>query len=124
MVTSVPVDQSYYFPRTELAAMSNNIAWLIQDIDKLDGHRQNMMEELKVLRDITLFYNERHPKLSCCASTSDLSVMSSNLCVVGVSPCGGVQIRGMTAFHPVRCLSLDCFSRTSHARRKSGSVPL
>ena len=22
-----------------------------------------MMEELKVLRDITLFYNERHPKL-------------------------------------------------------------
>ena len=35
--------------------MSNNIAWLIQDIDKLDGHRWNMMEELKVLRYITLF---------------------------------------------------------------------
>ena len=48
--------------------MSNNIAWLIQDIDKLDGHRQNMMEELKVLRDITLFYNERHPKLHAAGS--------------------------------------------------------
>ena len=33
--------------------MSDNIAKLIQDIDKLDGHGQNMMEELKVLRDIT-----------------------------------------------------------------------
>ena len=43
--------------------------------------------------------------LACCASTSDLSVTSSNLCVVGVSPCGGVQIGGLTAFHPVRCLS-------------------
>ena len=36
---------------------------MIQDIDKLDGHRRNMMEELKVLRDITLFYNERYPEL-------------------------------------------------------------
>ena len=44
-------------------AMSSNIAQLIQDIDRLDLHRQNMMEELKVLRDITLFYHERHPKL-------------------------------------------------------------
>ena len=30
MVTSVPVDASYDFPRTELAAMSNNIARLIE----------------------------------------------------------------------------------------------
>ena len=63
MVTSVPVDMTYEFPRTELAAMSNTIAKLIQDIDKLDGHWQNMMEELKVLCDIMLFYHERHPEL-------------------------------------------------------------
>ena len=69
MVTSVPVDMSYEFPRTELAAMSDNIAKLIQDIDKLDGHRRNMMEELKVLRDITLFYHERHPELLSAGST-------------------------------------------------------
>ena len=43
--------------------MSDNIAKLIHDIDKLDGHRRNMMEELKVFRDITLFYHERHPEL-------------------------------------------------------------
>ena len=61
MVTSVPVDASYHFPRTELMAMSSNIAQLIQDID-----RRNMMEELKVLRDIILFYHERHPEL--CAA--------------------------------------------------------
>ena len=41
--------------------MSRNIAQLIQDIDRLD--QRNMMEELKVLRDITLFYQERHPEL-------------------------------------------------------------
>ena len=69
MVTSVPVDMSYEFPRTELAAMSDNIARLIQDIDKLDGHPRNMMEELKVLRDITLFYHERHPELRAAGST-------------------------------------------------------
>ena len=69
MVTSIPVDMSYEFPRTELAAMSDNIAKLIQDIDKLDGHRRNMMEELKVLRDITLFYHERHPELRAAGST-------------------------------------------------------
>ena len=63
MVTSVPVDASYDFPRTELAAMSNNIARLIEDIDRLDLHRRNMMEELKVLRDVTLYYNEQHPEL-------------------------------------------------------------
>ena len=63
MVTSVPVDRNYEFPRTELAAMSDNIAKVIQDIDKLDGHRRNMMEELKIHRDITLFYHERHPEL-------------------------------------------------------------
>ena len=61
MVTSIPVDASYEFPRTELTAMSRNIAQLIQDIDRLD--QRNMMEELKVLRDITLFYQERHPEL-------------------------------------------------------------
>ena len=67
-MTSISVDQSYDFSRTELAAMSDNIAWLIQDIDKLDGHRRNMMEELKVLHDITLFYNERHPELHATGS--------------------------------------------------------
>ena len=41
MVTNVQVDQNYEFPWTELAAMSDNIAWLIQDIDMLDGHRRN-----------------------------------------------------------------------------------
>ena len=63
MVTRVPVDASYDFPRTELAAMSSNIARLIEDIDRLDLHRRNMMEELKVLRDVTLYYNEQHPEL-------------------------------------------------------------
>ena len=62
------MDQSYDFPWTELAAMSDNIAWLIQDIDKLDGHWHNMIVELKVLRDITLFYNERHPELPAAGS--------------------------------------------------------
>ena len=63
MVTCVPVDASYDFPRTELAAMSSNIARLIEDIDRLDINRRNMMEELKVLRDVTLYYNEQHPEL-------------------------------------------------------------
>ena len=63
MVTRVPVDTSYEFPRSELTAMSDNIAWLIKDINKLDSHRRNMMEELKVLRGITMFYNTRHPEL-------------------------------------------------------------
>ena len=63
VVTRVPVDASYDFPRTELAAMSSYIARLIDDIDRLDLHRLNMMEELKVLRDITLYYNEQHPEL-------------------------------------------------------------
>ena len=62
VVTRVPVDNSYNFPRTELAAMTKNIAGLIDDIDRLDKHRRNMMEELQVLRDVTLFY-ERHPEL-------------------------------------------------------------
>ena len=50
--------------------MSDNIARLIQDIDKLDGHKRNMMEELKVLRDITLFYHEWHPELRTAESTT------------------------------------------------------
>ena len=54
---------NYEFSCTELAAMSDNIAKLNQDINKLDGHRRNMMEELKVLRDITLFYHERQREL-------------------------------------------------------------
>ena len=69
MVTSVPVDASYDFPRTELAAMSSNIAKLIEDINRLDLHMRNMMEELKVLRDITLYYNERHPELRATEKT-------------------------------------------------------
>ena len=63
MVTNIPVDQAYEFPRSELATMSDNIVWLIQDIDKLERHRRNMMEELKILCDITPFYYERHPEL-------------------------------------------------------------
>ena len=58
-------------PRTELAALSDNIAWLIQDIDKLDGHRRNMLEELKVLHDITFFYHERHPELRAAGLADD-----------------------------------------------------
>ena len=69
MVTSVPVDASYDFPRTELAAMSSNIARLIEDIDRLDLHRRNIMEELKVLRDVTLYYNEQHPELRAAEKT-------------------------------------------------------
>ena len=72
VVTSVPVDASYDFPHTELTAMSNNIAQLIEDIDRLDLHRHNMMEELKVLRDVTLFYNEQHPELRA-AETSPIA---------------------------------------------------
>ena len=70
VVTSVSVDASYNFPQTELTAMSNNIAQLIQDIDRLDLHRRNMMEELKDLRDITLFYNKRHPEHRAAEPTS------------------------------------------------------
>ena len=63
MVTCVPVDEDYNFPRSELAAMAKNIARLIDDIDRLDINRRNMMDELQVLRDVTLFYNEKHPEL-------------------------------------------------------------
>ena len=77
-MTSVPVDASYDFPRTELMAMSSNIAQLIQDIDRLDLHRRNMMEELKVLRDITLFYNERHPELRAAEDQQDGSTQQHN----------------------------------------------
>ena len=62
------MDENYDFPRTELAAMAKNIARLIEDIDRLDINRQNMMEELKVLRDVTLFYNEQHPELRAAES--------------------------------------------------------
>ena len=68
MVTCVPVDVSYDFPHTELAAMSSNIARLIKDIDRLDINRRNMMEELKVLRDVTLYFNEQHPELRAAES--------------------------------------------------------
>ena len=63
MVTCVAVDENYDFPRSELAAMAKNISRLIVDIDRLDINRRNMMDELKVLRDVTLFYNEHHPEL-------------------------------------------------------------
>ena len=59
----MPVDEDYNFPRSELAAMAKNIARLIDDIDRLDINRRNMMDELQVLRDFTLFYNEKHPEL-------------------------------------------------------------
>ena len=59
----MPVDENYDFPRSELAAMAKNIARLIEDIDRLDINRRNMMDELQVLRDVTLFYNEAHPEL-------------------------------------------------------------
>ena len=68
MVTCVAVDESYDFPRTELAAMAKNIARLIKDIDRLDINRQSMMAELKVLRNVTLFYNEQHPELRAAES--------------------------------------------------------
>ena len=49
--------------------MSSNIARLIEDIDRLDLHRRNMMEELKVLRDITLYCNKQHPELRAAEKT-------------------------------------------------------
>ena len=72
MVTKIPVDGTYEFPRSKLAAMSDNIEGPIKDIDKLDNHRRNMMEELKVLRDITMFYNTRHPELHVRTRTDNL----------------------------------------------------
>ena len=68
MVTCVPVEESYDFPRTELTAMAGNIARLIEDINRLDINRRNMMEEFKVLRDVTLFYNKQHPELRAAES--------------------------------------------------------
>ena len=47
--------------------MAKNISRLIDDIDRLDINRRNMMDELKVLRDVTLFYNEAHPELRAAA---------------------------------------------------------
>ena len=66
-MTCVAVDENYDFPRSELAAMAKNIARLIDDIDRLDINRRNMMDELQVLRDVTLFYNEAHPELLAVA---------------------------------------------------------
>ena len=43
------------------------ISRLIDDIDRLDINRRNMMDELKVLRDVTLFYNEANPELRAAA---------------------------------------------------------
>ena len=56
------MDENYDFPRSELAAMAKNIARLIDDIDRLDRNRRNMMDELQVL-----FYNEAHPELRAAA---------------------------------------------------------
>ena len=61
------MDENYDFPRSELAAMAKNISRLIDDIDRLDINRRNMMDELKVLRDVTLFYNEANPELRAAA---------------------------------------------------------
>ena len=36
---------------------------MIEDIGRMDYYRRNMMDELKVLWDVTLFYNERYPEL-------------------------------------------------------------
>ena len=66
-MTCVAVDENYDFPRSELAAMAKNISRLIEDINRLDINRRNMMDELKVLRDVTLFYNEQHPELRAAA---------------------------------------------------------
>ena len=63
VVTTVPVDKNYNFPKTELEAMTYEIAGMIEDIGRMDDYRRNMMDELKVLRDVTLFYNERYPEL-------------------------------------------------------------
>ena len=63
-MTCVAVDENYDFPRSELAAMAKNISRLIDDIDRLDINRRNMMDEL---RDVTLFYNEAHPELRAAA---------------------------------------------------------
>ena len=43
------VDENYDFPRSELAAMAKNISRLIEDIDRLDINRRNMMDELKAV---------------------------------------------------------------------------
>ena len=59
----VTVDGDYKFPQVELSAMADNMGKLIQDIDKLDRYQTIMMEELKHLRDITLFHDRLHPEL-------------------------------------------------------------
>ena len=50
-------------PEIRTGGDGKNIARLIDDIDRLDINRRNMMDELQVLRDVTLFYNEAHPEL-------------------------------------------------------------
>ena len=65
-MTQVHVDGT---PRTELTAMTDSMGKLIQDIDKLDGYRRTMMEELKHLRVITLYYNRLYPELHGRTST-------------------------------------------------------
>ena len=47
----------------ELTAMTDSMGKLIRDIDKLDGYRITMMEELKQLRDITLYYDKLYLEL-------------------------------------------------------------
>ena len=42
--------------------MADNMGQL-RDIDKLDSYRWSMMDQLKHLRDITLFYDKLHPEL-------------------------------------------------------------
>ena len=49
--------------------MMDGMRKLIQDIDKLDSYRRTIMEELKHLQDITLYYDRLHPELHGKTST-------------------------------------------------------
>ena len=74
--------------------MAKNIARLIEDNDGLDINRQNMMEELKVLRDVTLFYNEQHPELRAAYDR--------------MVPTSARQQRPGASWHPAQRESLPC----------------
>ena len=47
--------------------MTYEMADMIRDIGRMDDYRRSMMDELKLLRDVTLFYNERYPELRSAA---------------------------------------------------------
>ena len=50
--------------------MADNMATLIHDINKLDCYSKSKMEELKRLRDITLFYDKLYPELRIAGQNS------------------------------------------------------